>query len=126
MVVSSLTIPAIKDAKLTLKVLESLAVAPGALSLVINRTDPYSEFNKESIERNLLCPVTVQLPYDGETTGDAITRGTPFVVTHPDSELSLGIRQLVHILVPATLQPGRAVQGADPVKHKARRGIFSR
>jgi len=126
LVVSSLTIPAIKDAKLTLKVLESLSVAPDAVSLVINRTDPYSEFNQESVEKNLLCPVAVQIPHDPEVVGEAITRGAPFVIGRPDAPVSRAIRELVHRLVPNLPKPAETAGGGDKGKKHGRRGIFGR
>jgi len=52
-VVTALTIPAIKDAKLALKVLESLTVDPQLRPLVVDRSDSHSDFNKDSIEQNL-------------------------------------------------------------------------
>ncbi|MFN2568269.1 MAG: response regulator [Candidatus Dormibacteria bacterium] len=125
LVVSSLTIPAIKDAKLTLKVLESLSVAPSAVCLVINRTDPYSEFNRESVEKNLLCPVAVQIPHDPEVVGESVTRGTPFVLTHPEAPVTQAIRELVHSLVP-NLPMAEVAAGPAAGKRKGRRGLFGR
>jgi len=73
-VVSSLTIPSIKDAKLSLKVLESLNVDPGNVLLVVNTADSHSDFNRDSIEQNLRHPVALQLPHDARTVGDSINR----------------------------------------------------
>ena len=47
LVVTALTIPAIKDAKLALKVLESLTVDPASVLLVVDRSDADSDFNKD-------------------------------------------------------------------------------
>lgn len=126
LVISSLTIPAIKDAKLTLKVLESLTVAPNAVALVINRTDPYSEFNQESIEKNLLCPVAVQLPYSPDVVGDCVNRGVPFITAAPDSEISRAMRELVRRLVPNLRPQAAPGKDGDQGKKKGRRGLFGR
>ncbi len=56
LVITALTIPAIKDTKLTLKVLESLSVDPESIMLVVNRVDGYAEFNQEAIEQSLRIP----------------------------------------------------------------------
>ena len=120
LVVTALTIPAIKDAKLSLKVLESLHVDPEAILLVVNRSDSHSDFNREAIEQNLGQAVAVQLPFDARTVGDAVTRGTPFVVQAPEVDLSRAIRELVGLLA-----PDEALVAAGGEK-KRRRGLFGR
>ena len=122
LVVTALTIPAIKDAKLTLKVLESLSVDPETILLVVNRVDGYADFNRESIEQSLRMPVAAQIPHDPRTIGDAITRGLLFVTAHPEAEVSASIRELVARIAPE--KAGAAV--AEPADRKRRRGIFGR
>jgi pilus assembly protein CpaE len=123
LVVTALTIPAIKDAKLTLKVLESLSVDPEATLLVVNRVDGYADFNRESIEQSLRTPVAVQIPHDPRVIGDAITRGAPFVTAHPEAEVSRSIRELVARIVP---ERSAAAPVPEPVDRKRRKGLFSR
>ena len=120
LVVTALTIPAIKNARLTLKVLESLNVDPERVMLVVNRSDGYSDFNKEAIEQNLRVPVAAQIPHDPRTVGESLNRGTLFVETQPEAEISRAIRELVSRLVP---QEQAALVGADK---KRRRGLFGR
>lgn len=120
-VVTALTIPAIKDARLTLKVLESLNVDPERVMLVVNRADGYSDFNKDAIEQNLRVPVAGQIPYDPRVVGEALTRGTLFAETQPEAEISRALRELVSRLVP---QEQPALAGTD--KAKRRRGLFGR
>ena len=124
LVITALTIPAIKDAKLTLKVLESLSVDPESIMLVVNRVDGYADFNQESIEQSLRVPVAVQVPHDPRVIGDAITRGLPFVTAHPEAEVSRAIRELA-----ARLTPERAMAAAaapDNSDRKKRKGLFGR
>ena len=122
LVVTSLTIPAIKDAKLTLKVLESLSVDPSAILLVVNRVDGYADFNRESIEQSLHTAVAVQIPHDQRTVGDAITRGAPFATLNPEAEISRAIRELAARIVPAH---GAEVP-AEATERKKRKGLFGR
>jgi pilus assembly protein CpaE len=121
LVLTALTIPAIKDARLTLKVLESLNVDPERVMLVVNRADGYSDFNKEAIEQNLRVPVAGQIPHDPRVVGESLTRGTLFVETQPEAEISRAVRELASKLVP---QDQPALAGSD--KGKRRRGIFGR
>jgi pilus assembly protein CpaE len=120
-VITALTIPAIKDAKLSLKMLESLNVDPSNILLVVNRIDSESDFNRESIEQNLNHPVAVQVPHDARIVGDAVMRGAPFVGLHADTEVSRSVRELVALVVPGEL----ATAGAGGEKRK-KRGLFGR
>ena len=88
--------------------------------LVVNRSDGYSDFNKEAIEQNLRVPVAAQIPHDPRTVGESLNRGTLFVETQPEAEISRAIRELVSRLVP---QEQAALVGADK---KRRRGLFGR
>lgn len=122
LVVTSLTIPAIKDAKLTLKVLESLSVDPAAVLLVVNRVDSFADFNRDSIEQSLHMPVAVQIPHDHRTVGDAITRGATFATLNPEAEISRAIRELA-----AQIVPTNAVQApVETTERKKRKGLFGR
>jgi len=121
-VITALTIPAIKDAKLSLKVLESLNVDPASILLVVNRSDSHSDFNREAIEQNLGQPVAVQLPFDPRAVGDAVTRGAPFVTSAPEADVTRAVSELVGIIAPE--QVGALVAaGGDK---KRRRGLFGR
>jgi pilus assembly protein CpaE len=124
LVVTALTIPAIKDAKLTLKVLESLSVDAETIMLVVNRVDGYADFNQESIEQSLRSPVAVQIPHDPRVIGDAITRGLPFVTAHPEAEVSRALRELVARIVPERAMATAAAPEAGD--RKRRKGIFGR
>ncbi len=123
LVVTALTIPAIKDAKLTLKVLESLSVDAENTLLVVNRVDGYADFNRESIEQSLRVPVAVQIPHDPRIVGDAITNGTPFVTAHPEAEVSKAIRELVARILP---EHAGGAAAPEPADRKKRKGLFGR
>jgi pilus assembly protein CpaE len=120
LVVTGLTIPSVKNARLTLGVLESLNIDPERVMLVVNRVDGYSDFNKEATEQYLRVPVTVQIPHDPKAVSHAWNQGKPFVETQPEAEISRAIRELVFRLVP---QEQAARAGGDK---KRRRGIFGR
>jgi pilus assembly protein CpaE len=123
LVVTALTIPAIKDAKLSLKMLESLSVEPSTILLVVNRCDSHSDFNREAIEQNLGQAVAVQLPFDPRAVGDAVTRGSPFVVLSPEADVSRAVSELVGIIAPEQVGALVAAGGADK---KRRKGLFGR
>ena len=123
LVITALTIPAIKDAKLSLKVLESLNIDSESILLIVNRTDGYSDFNRESIEQTLHHAVAAQVPHDPRVVGDAITHGAPFVNLHPESEITQAVRDIA-----AKVGRDKAVAGvgASGPEKRRRRGLFGR
>lgn len=121
-VVTALNIPAIKDTKLTLKVLESLNVAHDRILLTLNRADAHSEFNKEAVENNLRFPIALQIPHDPRTVSTSVNRGAPFVSGNPEAEISRSIRELVSLLVP--LEPQSTATAATGMAERKRSRLF--
>ncbi len=122
-VVTSLSIPAIKNTKLALKIFDSLSIPPDRVVLLLNKSDAHSEFNKESVEANLRFPIAGQIPNDAKLVINSINRGNPFVTTHPESEISQRIRELVGKLIPPPPPTAREAESADK---KPRKGLFAR
>jgi len=121
-VVTSLSIPAIKNTKLALKIFDSLSIPPDRVVLLLNKSDAHSEFNKESVEANLRFPIAGQIPNDAKLVINSINRGNPFVTTHPESEISQRIRELVAKLIP----PATAVTDQESADKKQRKGLFAK
>ncbi|MEA2682802.1 MAG: pilus assembly protein CpaE [Chloroflexota bacterium] len=115
LLITALSIPAVKNAKLALRLFETLNIPPQQITLVLNRCEAHTEFNKESIESHLKFPIAVQLPHDPRTVVNSINRGMPFVISNPEVEASQRIRQLV-----ASLLPDRV--GGEAPTPPARRG----
>jgi pilus assembly protein CpaE len=111
-VMSALTIPAIKDTKLTLKVLDSLNVDSDRILLLLNRADAHSDFNKDAVEQNLRFPISLQLPHDAKIVAASVNRGAPFVSTNPEVEVSRAVRELVSRLVPLEQSTAAVAVGA--------------
>jgi pilus assembly protein CpaE len=125
-VVTALNIPAIKDTKLTLKVLESLNVEPDRILLALNRSDAHSEFNKEAVENNLRFPIALQIPHDPKAVSTSVNRGAPFVSANPEAEISRSIRELVSQLVPLEPQANALVTAGAGERRRSRRFGFSK
>lgn len=111
LLITALSIPAVKNAKLALRLFETLNIPPERITLVLNRCEAHTEFNKESIESHLKFPIAVQLPHDPRTVVNSINRGLPFVVSNPEVEASQRIRQLVASLLPQRVAREAAPQG---------------
>jgi len=107
---------------LALKIFDSLSISPDRVVLLLNKSDAHSEFNKESVEANLRFPIAGQIPNDPKLVINSINRGNPFVTTHPESEISQRIRELVGKLMPAPA----AAPAPEAAEKKARKGLFAR
>jgi pilus assembly protein CpaE len=99
-VVGELTIPAIKDTRLMLKMLESLKVDRSRVMVAVNAHDAHAVYDSASIERNLRFPVKLQIPSEPRLVGGSIHRAVPVVISHPDSDVSLLFRGLARSLTP--------------------------
>ncbi|HEY0492894.1 MAG TPA: response regulator [Candidatus Dormibacteraeota bacterium] len=120
-VVTSLSIPSIKNTKLALKIFDSLSISPDRVVLLLNKSDAHSEFNKESVEANLRFPIAGQIPNDAKLVINSVNRGNPFVSTHPEAEISQRIRELV-----AKLLPTPQAAETETTDKKPRKGLFAR
>ena len=98
--VTAPSITSVKNAKLALRLLESISIPTGAVTLVLNRCEAHTEFNKDSIESHLKFPITIQVPHDPRTIVNSINRGVPFVINNPEVEASQRVRQLAAHLLP--------------------------
>src|ERR1700736_6090922 len=90
----------------------------GDIGVLLNKSDAHSEFNKESVEANLRFPIAGQIPNDPKLVINSINRGNPFVTTHPESEISQRIRELVAKLLPAV-----PVAAPETSEKKPRKGL---
>ena len=94
------SLPAIKDARLALRIFNSLKIPQERVVLILNNPDGYSEFNLENVEANLRFPISLQIPNDTRMAVRSVNRGEPFLTSHPDARISQKIRELVTKLVP--------------------------
>ena len=101
-VVGALTIPAIKDTKLLLKMLESLRVEQERIVVVVNRHDAHADYNRARVEEHLRLPVLLEVPSDPRGIGASIHRALPIVLSNPEAEFSRRVGELVQRIEPGT------------------------
>ncbi|MDQ6846974.1 MAG: P-loop NTPase [Candidatus Dormibacteraeota bacterium] len=115
LLVSSFGITSVKDAKVTLRLLQSLGIPPDRVALVVNQTRPRLTFSAEEIERTLRFPILSNLPFEPRME-ETIESGRPMVVSEPRSGFSRQMALIVDYVVRA--QPARAAPTAPA--HAAR------
>jgi pilus assembly protein CpaE len=108
LLVSSFDITSVKDAKTTLRLLQSLGIERERVALVLNQTRPRISFPAEEVEKSLRFPVLSSLPYETRMD-ESVDNGRPLVLTEPRGGYSKQLRLIVdHV--------GRAKDQGAPAK----------
>jgi pilus assembly protein CpaE len=93
-VVTSFNFAAIKDTKVTLKLLESLGVDREKICVVLNQTRAKVSFQRSEVEESLRFRVLTVLPFEPRLD-DFIDNGQQIVTAEPKAEFSKQFRLLV-------------------------------
>lgn len=87
------------------------------MRIVINRADPSDMISREDFEQTLSQKVAAVLLNQPNIAAQAINMGSPFVLTQPQSEISLNLRVLAQVLF-------RLPAGEERAKPKKRFMLF--
>jgi pilus assembly protein CpaE len=98
-VIVELSLPAVKEAKLALRVFERLGIKAERIRVVLNRSDANSGITLDQIESTLAIKLAGRLPSDGKTVLKSVQRAEPFVVLFPEADISQSVRELVGSLL---------------------------
>ena len=99
LLVTTPSIPAIKDAKLFFEVTEALEYPSNKTVLILNKAGRHTNIRAEDIENHIKYPVTSQLPLDERTATEAANQGRPYIVIAPSSPLTQATIALAQHLV---------------------------
>ncbi|MFN2451569.1 MAG: P-loop NTPase, partial [Candidatus Dormibacteria bacterium] len=128
-VVTAFNVTAVKDTKITLKLLQSLGIDREKIAVILNQTRAKTNFTREEVEDSLRFRIVTQLPFDPRIVDEAVDHGKPFVLTEPRSEITRQFRALVDYLVPLEEEldaDGRPIKGKAKAKPKGRRFSLGR
>jgi pilus assembly protein CpaE len=100
LVITAATVPAVKDARVTLKLMSTLGISKEKVSVVLNQLRPKVPFPKVDVEETLRFRVISQLPYDPKTVDGAVDKGKTFYSRDSRLEIVREIRALVDYLAP--------------------------
>jgi pilus assembly protein CpaE len=91
--VASLDVPALKNLKLTLEMLDLLNYEPARREIVLNRADSKVGLALAEVEAALSAQVSVQVP-SSRAVPSAINRGVPIVIDAPGHPVSSALKAL--------------------------------
>jgi pilus assembly protein CpaE len=121
---ATLDIPALKNLKLTLEMLEMLGYPRDNWNVVLNRSDAKVGLNVSDVEQLIKAPITVAIPSSRDVPA-TINRGVPIVTDQPGHAVSTAIKRLAAKLTAddGATAPAPRAEGA---KHGRRVALFRR
>jgi pilus assembly protein CpaE len=99
-VIVDLSLPAVKEAKLALRVFQRLGITNDRIKVVLNRADSNTGITSAQVESSLEIKIAARLPTDVKTVLKSVQRAEPFVSLLPNAEISQRVRELASSLVP--------------------------
>jgi MinD-like ATPase involved in chromosome partitioning or flagellar assembly len=121
-VVTSFSFAAIKDTKVTLKLLQSLGVDRDSICVVLNQTRAKASFQRAEVEDSLRFRVLTVLPFEPKVD-DYFDNGQQIVTADPKAEFSKQFRVLVdHVMGGGE---GTGPKETESTKGRAARRRFS-
>jgi len=106
LLVATLDVPAIKNLKLTLEMLQLLGYPRERWHIVLNRADAKVGLSVDDVQKMLNLPIAAQIP-SSRAVPSSINRGVPLVQDAPGHAVSEAIRRLAKTLEPAAADGGR-------------------
>lgn len=98
--VVAMDVPTLKNAKLSLEVIEGLHHTP-KVQVVLNRTSKEMGMDPRDVEKSLNFKISYEIPSDGRALVAALNQGVPFVTSYPQSKASEAIRTMAGKLISA-------------------------
>jgi len=92
--VTTQDIPALKNSRLFLDLLQNLGVQRDRVMFIVNRFDKKVNITPERIAENLKQEVTLVIPADEATAVKAVNRGVPFVLDNKNQPVARGVQTL--------------------------------
>jgi pilus assembly protein CpaE len=96
--IMSMDLPSVKNLKLSLNLLDSLHHS-GKTKLVINRASNQFGIEIRDVEQTIDFIVADEIPSDGKIVVGAANKGMPFVISHPQTDVSKAVMRIVHMII---------------------------
>ena len=100
LLVSGLELPAVKNTKLALEIMQSLGYDEGKIILVLNRATPEGGIEAKEVEATLKRRFAAAVTTDAKIVAGSINQGLPFVLSHPAAPISRQIHSLAALVAP--------------------------
>lgn len=118
---ATLDVPALKNLRLTLDMLDLLGYPRDRWQIVLNRSDAKVGLDVADVERTLKVPLAVRLP-SSRSVSESINKGVPLAQAQPQHPISQALRRFVDERLAADV-PVAAVQVSEHPAPASRRGF---
>ena len=114
-------VPALKNLRVTLDMLDLLSYPRQIRSVVVNRSDSKVGLSLEQVEQVVRCPISGRVP-SSRAVPISINKGTPITLDSPAHPVSNAITRFAQQrLLPAAVPAAGVPAGRVPVSRRARR-----
>ncbi len=119
--VTQLSVPALRSTQRTLDLFNRLGYPPTKVQVIVNRSNAESALTIGDAETVLGRRIHAKLPNDFSACAEATTKGVPVLVHEPGSSLSSGFMQLATTLTTTVTAVDAASNGGDGSETRKRR-----
>jgi pilus assembly protein CpaE len=123
---ATLDVPALKNLRLTLEMLDLLGYPRSSWLVTLNRSDSKVGLSLDEVERTLKCPVALQIP-SSRSVSASINKGVPLVLDDRGHPVSHAIYRMAEMVVDrvgrSQVSGAPASVSAGPAKPKPRRSL---
>ena len=97
-------VPALKNLRVTLDMLDLLSYPRNIRSVIVNRADSKVGLSLEDVERVVRCPIAAHVP-SSRAVPISINKGTPITVANPTHPVSQAITDFARKRLAASATP---------------------
>ena len=108
LLVAGLELPAVKNTKLALEIMQSLGYDDEKIMLVLNRATPEGGIEAGEVETTLKRRFVAAIPTDARTVASSINQGLPFVLSHPATAVARQTQSLAGLVAPPEMVAAEA------------------
>ena len=108
LLVAGLELPAVKNTKLALEIMQSLGYDDEKIMLVLNRATPEGGIEAGEVETTLKRRFVAAIPTDARTVASSINQGLPFVLSHPATAVARQMQSLAGLVAPPEMVTAEA------------------
>jgi pilus assembly protein CpaE len=111
-------VPALKNMRLVLDMLDLLTFSRNSRAVVLNRSDAHVGLTDADIEGVVKCPISGRVPSSRDVP-ISINRGEPIAAQSPDHPVSVAVRDFVARHLHETVTPVRTRRGGLPFRRRS-------
>ena len=108
LLVAGLELPAVKNTKLALEIMQSLGYDDEKIMLVLNRATPEGGIEAGEVETTLKRRFVAAIPTDARTVASSINQGLPLVLSHPATTVARQMQSLAGLVAPPEMVTAEA------------------